>query len=174
VKKFFSLFAVVALAITMVACADDPSTTTDQDVAHKQAQSLAQANQQIGMPGITNFTEMKLVRKLYELRDQNITTYAYVPDFQGRLWHVCDSIGFGLPYGVQFSNPEAHHYDSQYNIYNLPQAEPNGLFMPETAEGTWVICTVPGKAGEIAPIYVEPRVVVSTTKLNAFGDWQAK
>jgi hypothetical protein len=173
VKKWLWLFAPVVLALAIIAC-DDLPTSTDQKVAQQQSQLTAQGAQQTGMPGITNFTEMKLVRKLYELRDQNITTYAYVPDYQGRLWHICDSIGFGLPYGVQFSNPErrANGENSQYG-YNIPQAEPNGLFMPETAEGTWVICTVPGKAGDIAPMYVEPRVVVSTTKLNAFGDWQA-
>lgn len=162
--------------MALVAC-DDIPTSIDKKISEQQAQSLQQANQQVGMPGITNFTEMKIVRKLYELRDQNIITYSYVPDYQGRLWHICDSIGYGLPYGVQFSNPEKHISMQSMDTrdgYNIPQAEPNGLFMPETAEGTWIICGSAAKPNEIAPVYVEPRVVVSPFKLNSVGDWQTK
>jgi hypothetical protein len=67
---------------------DNP--TPDKQMTEKQMTMNDEANRQVGMPGITNFTEKKLVRTLYELRDQNIVTYAYVPDLQGRLWHLCD------------------------------------------------------------------------------------
>ena len=50
------------------------------------------------------------------------------------------------------------------------QAEPNGLFMPSTAEGTWVICAGE-KAGDIRPIYVEPRVIVSPFKLHSISEY---
>jgi hypothetical protein len=120
------------------------------------------------MPGITNFTEAKLVRHLYELRDQKILTYSYVPDMNGKLWHLCDSIGYGLPYGVQFSNPEK---STDNRAYPMPQSEPNGLFMPATAEGTWITCINPNNPGDIAPVYVEPRVIVSPFKLRAEGEY---
>ena len=173
-KYILSLLLMCGLGLAMVACDEGP-TPTDAKVAAQQAASLQQASSQVGMPGITNFTEMKLVRKLYELRDQNITTYSYVPDMQGHLHFICPSFGFGLPYGVQFSNPQVPYNrgGAQYG-FALPQAEPNGLFMPDTAEGTWVICQDPNKKGDIAPIYVEPRVIVSPFKLNAVDDWQAK
>jgi hypothetical protein len=151
---------------------DNP--TPDKQMTEKQMTMNDEANRQVGMPGITNFTEKKLVRTLYELRDQNIVTYAYVPDLQGRLWHLCDSIGYGLPYGVQFSNPQRPAYGWETHEAGniaLPQAEPNGLFMPSTAEGTWVTCQDPIQKGKIAPVYVEPRVIVSPFKLQAFGDY---
>lgn len=158
----------VLLALSVVGCSDPP--TADDVQNQKQEQTLDDAVKQIGMPGITNFTEKKLVKKLYELRDQEIATFSYTQDMQGHLWHICDSIGYGLPYGVQFTNPESKHWTQGGAFYQTPQAEPNGLFMPATAEGTWVICA--GPKGEPQPMYVEPRVITSPFKLNASGDYQ--
>ena len=59
------------------------------------------------------------------MRDRNIATYTYLVDMQGRLHHVCDSMGYGLPYGVQYSNPEKHlaygSNDPYHTDYSLPQ-----------------------------------------------------
>lgn len=144
----------------------------------QQEKLTQESNAQIGMPGITNFTEKKIVKKLYELRDQNIATFTYMPDYQGRLWHLCDSIGYGLPYGVQFSNPQKMivRKDGVYlgqSPVTITQSEPNGLFMPPSAEGTWVICAG-HKSGDTEPVYVEPRIVVSPFQLNAVGEWQVQ
>lgn len=166
-------FAAVIVA-TMGASGCDVPPKSDEKMQARQELMNQQAQAQVGMPGITNFTELKIVRKLYELRDTNVATFTYVTDMNGRLFHVCDSIGYGLPYGVQFSNPEKHVGSSAnggFN-YNLPQAEPNGLFMPPMAEGTWVICASTTKKGDIEPMYVEPRVVVSPFKLRSVGEWQ--
>ena len=173
-------FAVTAtitalLSIFLVACNDSGVPTSDQAQASQQERAAQEANAQAGFPGVTNHTEKKLVKMLYELRDKSITTYSYVPDMQGRLWHICNSIGFGLPYGVQYTNPEkvvneGNGGASYYYHGPLPQPEPNGLFMPPSAEGTWVMCAAPG--GKIEPIYVEPRVIVSQRKLKSVGSWQ--
>ena len=113
------------------------------------------------------------MKRLYEMRDRNIATYTYLVDMQGRLHHVCDSMGYGLPYGVQYSNPEKHlaygSNDPYHTDYSLPQSEPNGLFMPPNAEGTWVICA--STKGEFTPLYLEPRVIVSPFRLNAVDDY---
>jgi len=171
-KRLLSLVTILFLAVVMIGC-DDMPTSTDQKVSQQQAQLTSEANKQTGMPGITNFTEMKIVKKLYELRDQQISTYSYVTDMNGNLHFVCSSIGYGLPYGVQFSNPERHAPNEAYTQsgYNIPQAEPNGLFMPPTAEGTWVICAGE-KAGDIRPVYIEPRVIVSPFKLHSVSEYQ--
>lgn len=175
-KKFLSI--VFSLAILTFTCgfADegcDGPPVSDTTQQHQQEQMSVQSNAQVGMPGINRFTEKRIMKRLYEMRDQNLVTYTYVTDMNGRLFHLCDSIGFGLPYGTQFSNPEKHIYDSQYNAYNLPQAEPNGLFMPPTAEGTWVICAAEDKK-EFTPVYVEPRVIVSPFKLRSVGEYAAQ
>lgn len=152
--------------ILLVGCDETP--TSDQTQQHQQEQMSQQSNQQIGMPGISNFTEKKVMRRLYEMRDKNVATFTYMVDMQGKLHHVCDSMGYGLPYGTQFSNPEKGNQNS-WQGPNLPQSEPNGLFMPPGAEGTWVICA--STQGEFTPMYIEPRVIVSPFRLRSEDDY---
>lgn len=146
---------------------DDPAPTSDQTQRDQQERMSQQSNQQLGMPGITNFTEKKILKRLYEMRDQNIATYSYIVDMNGKLHHVCDSMGYGLPYSAQYSNPDKMVYGGNYQMATLPQSEPNGIFMPSSAEGTWVICA--STKGQFTPMYVEPRVIVSPFRLNAEG-----
>jgi len=170
--KWFSILLLLLAVITCGAwqdSCDDTTPKSDKDQRAAQEQITQQGNAQVGMPGVTNFTEKKIVRELYELRDKNIATFSYIPDMQGRLWHLCDSIGYGLPYGVQFSNPEKVVQQYSNSFGTLPQAEPNGLFMPPTADGTWVICA--GPKGEPKPVYVEPRLIVSSFPLRSSGDY---
>jgi hypothetical protein len=147
----------------------------NQKITAQQGAVNKQAADAVPVPGLTHFTEKRILHDLYQLRDKaNLSTYTYVPDLNGRLWHVCDSIGYGIPYSVQFSNPEriasSWETPSAGNIA-LPQPEPNGLFMPPTAEGTWVICIDPRNKSNRQPMYIEPRVIVSQWPLNAAGDW---
>ena len=79
--------------------------TGDKEQSRQQQDLTDQAGRQIGMPGLTNFTEKKIMRRLYEMRDKNVATFTYMVDLQGRLHHVCDSMGYGLPYATQFQQP---------------------------------------------------------------------
>lgn len=172
-----SLTAMICLvAVILMAADDDTCGTSQRSEADKKMDAATrtmteQAVAQTGMPGITNFTEKKIVKKLYELRDQNISTFSYVPDMQGRLWHLCDSIGYGLPYGVQFTNPHTPMFPAYHDSAMADQPEPNGLFMPPSAEGTWVICVDEKQKGNFQPVYVEPRIIVSLFKLRAEGEY---
>jgi len=160
------LFGVLTLcAFTDDGC--DSAPTSDDMQRHQQEQMSQQSNAQIGMPGMVNFTEKKIMRRLYEMRDKNIATYTYMVDMNGKLHHVCDSMGYGLPYGTQYSNPEKVVSNGSQVYGTLPQSEPNGLFMPPSAEGTWVICA--STSGDFTPMYIEPRVIVSPFRLNAEG-----
>ena len=156
------LLALVALSCVAAACRPNP----DREQRAQTRELLAESNRQIGMPGVTNFTEKRLLRQLYELRDQqDLVTFTYVVDYTGRLWHVCDSIGYGMPFSAQFSNPER----SLGSGATLPQPEPNGLWPPTATSATWVICASPD--GAFAPVYVEPEITVSPFPLAAHGSW---
>lgn len=147
-------------AITMVACEITPSS--DKTQQEQQEQLLAEGSAKTGMPAIKNFRERKLLKDILELRDQSgLTTYTYLwSDFQGKWIFFCNSIGYGIPYATQFTNPQkVEHYNSQYAVI-LPQADPNGLFSPSSAEGTWVLCKDPNGT-EVKPVYIEPRAIVS-------------
>ena len=52
-----------------------------------------------------------------------------------------------------------------YQYEQIPQPEPNGLFMPTSAEGTWVMLKDPN-SDLVAPVYVEPRIVSSPFRLT--------
>jgi hypothetical protein len=87
----------------------------------------------------------------------------------GKLVFVGESIGYGIPAATQFTNPqkiaEKSSYQSAMAYAILPQADPNGLFSPASAEGTWIILKDPhGNATK--PVYIEPRIIVSPFKLD--------
>ena len=131
-----------------------------------QEQLANEAVMQVGMPAITNFQEKRVYKDILELRDTaNLRTYSYITDLNGHLHKRCDSIGYGIPYATQYTSPQkiADHYQGGYAI--LPQADPNGLYSPASAEGTWVLCKVPN-SDKVSPVYIEDRVTVSTFPLE--------
>lgn len=123
------------------------------------------------MPAIANWQEKRMVKDLYELRDKAIATHSYlVNELRGCLVYLGPSVGYGLPYGTQFTAPEKDIYAtiSSGIHHNIPQPEPNGLYVPETAEGTWIMLKDPASDAakpDVRPIYVEPRVIVSPFRL---------
>ena len=160
---------VTACALIFVAFSAEKGCEPSSDHIQSQQQEriLAEGTAQTGMPAIHNFRERKLLKDILELRDQDgLVTYTYIfADMTGKLVFFCDSIGYGIPYATQYTNPQ--HVDTSYPSirYILPQADPNGLFSPASAEGTWVMCKNP-HGPEVKPIYIEPRIVVSPFKLD--------
>ncbi len=150
---------------------------TEADFQERQAtnQLTERAFSTVGMPAIKSFTEKKFLKYLYELRDDpTFKTYTYNMDMTGRLHHICDSVGYGIPYSMQFSNPEKRAEWGGAGD-TIPQAEPNGLFIPEGLSATWVLCTVPqgtpGSSGGVLPFYVEDTIIVSPVRLNAVDSY---
>lgn len=120
-----------------------------------------QADQSVGLPAIMNWQEKRILKNIFELRDQQIKTITYTQDLNAKLHKLCDSVGYGIPYATQYTNPQAIAYrGSQVGVAVLPQADPNGLYSPASADGTWVMCLNP-ETKQLAPVYVEPHVVVS-------------
>lgn len=162
---------ILALLAMQSVAQDSCSTgtpTSDSKQRDAQEKILMEGTAQVGMPAITHFTERKLMKDILELRDQaGLVTYAYTfSEVTGKLIFFCNSIGYGLPYATQFTNPEKVAYaEHQVGVITLPQADPNGLFSPSSADGTWVMCKDPN-GSKVAPVFVEPKVVVSPFKLE--------
>lgn len=163
-KTILSVAALALLGISLVGCEYTPSS--DETQRAQQERILQEGSRQTGMPNIKNFRERKLLKQIIEMRDQDgLVTYTYtVPETTGRPVFLCNSIGYGLPAATQYTNPEKVDLHSTGNV-SVPQADPNGLFSPSSAEGTWVLCTDPSGSGKTRPVYVEPRVIVSPFKL---------
>lgn len=163
------ILSIIACLLFCVAC-NDPSPSSDEIQRQQQEKILQEGTAQIGMPAIKNFRERKILKDIIELRDQTgLSTYTYIwSDFKSDYVFFCNSIGYGIPYATQFTNPEKieHVYSGGTRIaITLPQADPGGLFSPGSAEGTWVMCKNPnGK--DVSPVYIEPRIIVSTFELK--------
>jgi len=140
--------------------------SAEQRQKEQTARSLLEADRQIGMPAIKNFQERKLARMIFELRDQaKLVTYAYiVAKNTGKLVFLGKCIGFGLPYSVQYTNPEQLKTGGYWGA-TLPQADPNGLYMPSGLSATWLMMIDPATK-KPRPVYVEPEILVSPFKLH--------
>lgn len=164
-KNHIVTIVLATLAFLLAGCNGPPTSDDIQRV--QQERMLQEGTSQVGMPAIKNFRERKMLKDIIELRDQEgLTTYTYVwSDMQGKKIFLCDSIGYGIPYATQFTNPMKMEYNVSKGVYVLPQADPNGLFSPAAAEGTWVLCKDP-HGDKVEPIYIEPRIIVSPFKLD--------
>lgn len=175
-KRFIQFCAAVVGLASIVACGataavamDTPQKpNADAADALATAKLAAEAQRQTGMPAVRHFTEKKAVKWLYELRDEpNFRTFTYIVSLDGELIQLCNSVGYGVPASVQYSNPvkvidKGDHHGNGYGY--LPQPEPNGLFMPEGLAATWVMC-VDELGDDVKAVYVEPEIIVSPIQL---------
>jgi hypothetical protein len=156
------LLLLIPFVFALTACDEHPNST--QIERKKQEEMSLQAVQQVGMPAIVNFAEKRMFKDILEKRDQMTPTYTYIVDMNGRFHKVCDSLGYGLPYATQYTNPQRVYSDT-HGYGTLPQADPNGLYSPASADGTWVMCLNP-KTKKAEPQYIEPRIVTMTYPLE--------
>lgn len=165
---FFILMAMFILA----SC--ESLGNSNQEISQQQEQLMSEANRQLGMPAITNFQERKLAKMIFELRDrEDLVCYAYIVNHMtGKLVFLGKCIGYGLPYSTQYTNPMqvVNRHGNAVNagnsaIVTIPQADPNGLFMPEGLSATWLMMIDPD-TNEPRPVYLEPEIIVSPFKLN--------
>ena len=162
-----SVTTLILLGVVLIAGCGQRNSGTDQKQSQETEKLVAEAHKQTGMPGITNFTERKIFKEILELRDTNLSTYTYIIDMHGKSHLFCESIGYGLPYSVQYTSPSKRTWfmgRTAGHWITMPQAEANGLFMPEGLSATWVLC-VDGKGG-VNPQYVEPQIAVTTFPLE--------
>jgi hypothetical protein len=167
-KRIIGAVAISAvLGLVLAGCDGQP--TADQIQNQRQEAANKQAVMSVGMPTTPNFAEKREFKQIYEMRDQGITTYTYFLDMQAHTHKLCDSIGYPIPYATQFTNPMhiEDRYQSGYAI--LPQADPNGLYSPASADGTWVLCknsNPNGPGPSSGPVYSEPKVISSPFPLD--------
>lgn len=174
-KKFFiALILALVSLFALSGCFSEKSleNSSDTDTQVQQERMMKEANAQTGLPAITNFKEKKMLKMLYELRDrEDLVCYAYlVNEINGEVGqYLGQCIGYGLPASTQYSNPEkvaaSDRWQSSRNWLTMPQAEPNGLFMPEGLSATWLMMVDP-ETGDPRPVYIEPAIIVSPFKLH--------
>lgn len=165
-KRVTIILVILLVCLLGVVGCEDRNASSDQEIARQTEQAMKEANAQVGMPAIKNYQEKKLAKMIYEMRDrENLVCYAYLKSLDGKAVFLGKCIGFGLPYCVQFSNPEKLVADrfgatAGYYVGPIPQPEPNGLFMPQALSATWLMMIDPA-TGEPRPVYIEPEILVS-------------
>ena len=172
--KKILMIVLVCVAWGLVGCDEGTTVTSaDKDQAKKTVAAMKEANAQVGMPAIKNYQEKKLAKMIYELRDQEkLVCYAYFKSLDGKPVFFGKCMGFGLPYCVQFSNPEKIVHQCKFDggsFGTMPQPEPNGLIMPQSLAATWLMMIDPA-TGKIHPSYIEPEIMVSVFKLYDHGE----
>ena len=165
----------LACSLFVIGCEKEEKNSADSKQRKATAKLTDEAQKQIGMPAIVNFQERKLAKMIFELRDkEDLVCYAYlVNKMSGKLVFFGKCIGFGLPYSVQFTNPmraveldkAAGRSASAWYFGTLPQADPNGLFMPSGLSATWLMMIDPVTKTP-RPVYIEPEIVVAPFPLN--------
>lgn len=145
--------------------------TSDTNIQIESERLLNEAARETGLPNITNFQQKKLMKMIYELCDKSdLICHAYLfSEYSSKLIYLGKCIGFGIPFSAQYSNPEKSFRDP--NSYNgtpslkMPQAEPNGLFMPTSSSATWLMMIDP-ETNKPEPVYFEPEIIVSPFMIN--------
>ena len=171
------MFIMCALVVgLLVGCVEEQAPKSDNIIQKQQEASMREMVSQTGLPAIKNFQEKKMMKMLYELRDrEDLVCHVYLMNQMtgevGQYLGRC--IGYGLPASTQYSNPEKIEYqcygnsvaNRTWSINSRPQAEPNGLFMPEGLSATWLMMIDP-ETNDPRPVYVEPLIIVSPFKLK--------
>jgi len=175
--NMIAMIAVIAIMFMSTSCLE--SKESADRVQTKQTEAmLSEAQREIGLPNITNWMQRKTLRDIYEICDrEDLILYAYLFNpFQGKLLYLGRSLGYGIPFSAQFTNPEKIVHGDKELGYNLagkinypmkkPQADPNGLFMPTSSSATWLILL--DEKNEPRVLYVEPNLIVSPAPMP---DW---
>jgi len=173
IKILLIMLLVIIVALSLSGCVEQTSVGIEEKYTANQMKEM---NAQVGMPVMFNFNEKKLAKQIFELRDKaDLITYAYTVNLDGQYVYLGKCIGFGLPYSVQYTNPEKiigdpYRYQSGGKV--VPQADPNGLYMPEGLSATWLVL-VNEDTGKREVIYAEPEIVVTQSKLpkRLVADW---
>jgi len=158
-KKLYILMFVMLVPLMVGAkgegCGEKSQETKDKQAVQRQ-QSQYAARQPV--PSYNWSLERELVRKLYDMRNQRVSTHSVWRSDYGTVEGDCASMGYGLPYDTSITNPLQSQRVYGESAVAIGQAEPNGVFASTNTSATWVICVGPG--GRLQPVYVESKVTV--------------
>lgn len=176
-KKIFGFVLCAVFSVVLVSC-----TVSNESADLKQTKAsedmFSEAQRQIGMPNIVNFQQRKMLKWIFELADKaDLVTYSYIKaDMTGKLIFIGKTLGYGVPFSAQFTNPEKvveGDKEIGYDVAGLgslmtkPQADPNGLFMPTSSSATWVIMIHP-ETGKPVVDYWEPELITKTFPMSKY------
>lgn len=162
--KALRMLVAIAASLLLSGC-PEAGENSDERQAKAQETMLKEGTAQTGMPAIKNFRERRMLKMIYELRDQEgLSTYSYTVSAQtGQLNFLCASVGYAINDATGYTNPNRVERNNGTVFGTMTQAEPNGLYTPDSSEAYWVMC-LDGKTGKPSAVFVATPVVVSPIK----------
>lgn len=167
-KRIFAVIALAVLSVSLTGCFGAGSTSAVEKEQVSQNKVQEESNMQVPMPAVTNFQEKKLLKEIYERRDQvNMATFTYtINHMTGKPVFLGKSLGYGVPASMQFNNPkQVRQFGSNGSGVAVDGAEPNGLYSPGAADGTWVMMINP-EDNKPYVVYCEEKILVSPFPLK--------
>jgi hypothetical protein len=136
------------------------SSSISSEKRDKKQVQQQQAQYQKGqpIPAYDWSLERDLLRKLYDIRNEKVSTHSIWRSDHGIIEGDCPSYGYGVPYDSSLTNPLQSTGNSMQTITTIEQAEPNGIFASKNTAATWVFCL--GESGKLEPMYIETKVTV--------------
>lgn len=155
-NRIVSCFGLIILLLGLSACQQgSKQEKADQKAVARQQSQYAKAQP---IPAYHFSLERDLLIKLYNIRNNKVTTHSVWRSDYGMVEGDCPSFGYGLPYDTSLTNPYQSTGNTSYALTSIGQSEPNGIFASTNTAATWVMCI--GKSGMIEPHYVESKVTV--------------
>jgi len=172
-KRYTIIFAALFAVLLGLAGCNQESRDSTILQSTQQENQLRDGVAATGLPAIKNWRERKLMKLIYEMRDQEgLVTYTYLKNqMTGKPVFMCKSHGFAINDATGYTNPVRFARldapgDSATRRHDLiPQAEPNGLFTPDVSNEKWVVCLDP-KTAKAYPVLVSGDIVVSPFPLD--------
>lgn len=183
------IIIVSVFVLSLCGCGYVAQQSNDSKIAQQQEKNLAEGDAEVPPPSIVNWNEKRMAKLIQEKRDTvNLATWTYTKNMDGKYTFVCESVGYGLPYNTRTNNPQHYEFvttqsgvsfgSSGGNGYYtdgagnriwgehtvMSQPEPNGLFIPDSAKGTWNLCKDP-RTGKPDVTYQEEDIAVFPYKL---------
>ncbi len=162
--KIMLYMVIVGILAFTLGCGQTQETTDNEIVNHSLGAVIShRSNRQqeqfaIGQP-IPQFDwslERHLVIELYKVRNKKVLTHSVWRSDYGLVEGDCPSMGYGIPYDTSLTNPLRGQKIKNSGVVAIGQAEPNGIFLSQNTNATWVMCI--GGAGLIEPVSVESKV----------------
>jgi len=86
-------------------------------------------------------------------------TWTYLwSDYHRCFTFIETSVAYPMPYATQRTSPQKIVKRATDHWLAMPQADPNGLYSPADAEGTFVEMNNPTKVNQTGLVYSEPRI----------------
>lgn len=165
----FNLFTILFFFMLFSGCDGLTTGAKDANIRDQETDLVnnmqTRKNATVRDPNLTDFRPADMFARTMEEQDKGVMAFAYIMSpMQGKFFFVCKAAAFPYPGGTQYTSPEVVKRLYQGGV-TLPQADPNGLFTPATADATITPCwaqrdDINNPGNQYEAIYTEDKVNV--------------